>query len=67
MDRITTQARLLDVLITDLHEINLRKKKYMVDTITNMQLADLNSKPHGGKSLINIIGSPIGACLYPYP
>ena len=39
----------------------------MVDTISNMQLADLNSKPHGGKSLRNIIDSAIDACFNPPP
>ena len=59
-DRITTQARPLDVLITALHELHLRKKIEMVNTRSNVQLADLNSKPHGGKSLRNIIDRAIG-------
>ena len=37
----------------------------MVDTISNMQLSDLSSKPHGGKSLQNIIDRAIRARLYP--
>ena len=46
---INNQARPLDVLITDLHEIYLTYIFEMVYTISNMQLADLNSKPHDGK------------------
>ena len=37
----------------------------MVDTISNMQLADLNSNPHGRKSLRDIIDRTIGICFYP--
>ena len=43
------------------------EKNEMVDTRSNMQLADLNSKPHGGKSLQNIIDRAIGAQFYPPP
>ena len=50
-DIITPQSRPLDVLITALHELHLRKIFDMVDTRSNMQLAELNSKPHRGKSL----------------
>ena len=32
-----------------------------------MQISDLNSKPHGGKSLRDIIYRAIGVCLYPPP
>ena len=39
----------------------------MVDTRSNMQLADLNSKHHGRKSLRNIIDRAIGVCFYPPP
>ena len=39
----------------------------MVDTRSNMQLADLNSKPHGRKSLLNIIDHSIGVRFYPPP
>ena len=63
---IITQARSLDFLITALHEIHL-KKNYMVDTRSNMQLADLKSNPHGRKSIRKIIDSPIVARLYPSP
>ena len=37
----------------------------MVDTRSNMQLADLNSKPHGGKSLRNLIDRAIEDRIYP--
>ena len=66
-DQITPQARPLEVLITALHELYLRKTFDMVYTRSNMQLADLSSKPHGGKSLRNIIDRDIGARLYPFP
>ena len=36
----------------------------MVDTRSNMQLSDLNYKPHGRKSLRNIIDNTIGSFLY---
>ena len=39
----------------------------MVDTRSNMQLADLDSKPYSGKSLQNIIDRAIGARFYPPP
>ena len=42
-DRITPQSRPLGVLIIALHELHLRKIFEMVDTRSNMQLADLNS------------------------
>ena len=32
-----------------------------------MQLADLNYKPHGGKSICNIIDRAIGVRFYPPP
>ena len=41
VDRITNKARPLDVLITALHELHLKKTFEMVHTISNMQLADL--------------------------
>ena len=39
----------------------------MVDTRSNMQLDDLNYKPHGGKGFQNLIDRAIGARLYPPP
>ena len=42
---ITPQASPLDALITTLHDIYLCRKFDMVGTISNMQLADINSKP----------------------
>ena len=66
-DRINPQASPIDVLITALYELNLRKTFEMVDTRSNMQLADLNSKPHGRKSLLNIIDRSIGVRFYPPP
>ena len=67
MDRISHQARPLDVLITAHHELRIRKTVEMVDKISNTQLTELNSKPHGGKSLINLIDSDIGDHLYTHP
>ena len=37
----------------------------MVDTRSNLQLSELNSKPHGGQSLRDIIYHVIGTHLYP--
>ena len=37
----------------------------MVDTRSNLQRDDLNFKPHGGKSLQNIIDRAIDAQFYP--
>ena len=39
----------------------------MVDTRSNMQLADLKSKPRGGKGIINIIDCGIVDLFYPRP
>ena len=36
----------------------------MVDTRSNMQLADLNSNPHGGKIHIDFIDPSIGTWFY---
>ena len=52
---INPQSIPLDVLNNALYELHPRKTFEMLDTILNMQLADLNSKLHGGKSLRNII------------
>ena len=38
-----------------------------MDKISNMQLADLNYKPHGVKILRNIIDCAIGVRFYPPP
>ena len=66
-DGINPQAIPLDVLITALHELHIRETFEMVDTRTNMQLADLNFKPRGGKSLQNIIDCSIGVIFYTLP
>ena len=66
-DRIITQARPLNVLITSLHELHLRKIFHMVGTRSNMKLSNLKSKPQGGKSLKNIIDHAIGDHFYPTP
>ena len=63
-DRITPQARPLDVLITALCKFHLRKKIDMVDTRSNMQIYDLNYKPRGGNILRIIIDHAIGSQLY---
>ena len=57
---ITPQEINLNILITDLHEIHPPQKFERVDTISDMQLADLNSKPYGTKFVINVIDSAIG-------
>ena len=61
--RITPQSRPLDVLITSLHELHLQKTFEMVDTRSNMQFSDLNSKLHGRKSLNDFIDRAIVSCL----
>ena len=66
-DRITPQARYLNILITAIHELHLRKTFDMVDPRSNMHLANLNYKPHVGKSLINTIDRAISARFYPSP
>ena len=64
---ITPQSRPSNVLITDLHELHLQFFFEMVHTISNMQLADPNSKPHGGKIIRDIIEHTIGVRFYPPP
>ena len=64
---IKPQARPLDVFVATLREIHLRETFYMVNTISNMQLSDLNSKPYGGKILIDIIGHAIIIRFYSPP
>ena len=49
--RITPQARPKGFLITALHELCLLKTSEMVDTRSNIQLAELNSKPQGHPSV----------------
>ena len=58
---ISPQYRPLIILIANLHEHNLSKTFDMVGKRSNMKLYDLNSKPHGGKSLRDIIYLSIGA------
>ena len=66
-NKITPQARPLDVLITSIHELHLIKTFEMMYTQSNMQLADLNYKPHEGKSLRNLIDCSIGDLFYTPP
>ena len=49
-NRVTPQDIPTNNLITDIHELHIRKTFKMVNTRSNMQLADLNSKPHGETS-----------------
>ena len=64
---ITLQYRPLDVLVTGLHKPNTRKIFEMVDTRSNMQLDNLNYKPHVRKSLRDLIYCVIGFRFYPTP
>ena len=64
-DSITPQYRPIEILITALHKFHIRKKFVIVDTRSNMQISDHKSKPHGGKSLRDLIDQVIGVCLYP--
>ena len=57
--RITPKVRPLDVLINALDKIHLCKKFDIVERISNMQISDINSKPHGGKILIGLIDRAI--------
>ena len=67
VDRITPQSRTLYVLITAIHKLHLWKKLDMEDTISNMHLFDLKFKPHGRKSLRNVIDRTTGVLLYSPP
>ena len=64
---IPPQYRPLIILIANLHEHNLSKTFDMVEKRSNMKLYDLNSKPHGGKSLRYIIDQAIVSHFYPPP
>ena len=64
---ITPKARPLDVLVAALHEFCLLKIFYMVDIISNVQLADLKSKLHKGKVLKKFFYRATGVRLYPPP
>ena len=66
-DVITPQSIPISALITALHELRIRKTFEMVDTRSYMQLSDLNSKPHGRKSLQNMNDCDIGVLFYPPP
>ena len=61
---ITTQYRTINVLITDIHELHILKTFEMADTRSNMQLADPNSKPRGGKSLRDLVDHSIVSHFY---
>ena len=63
-DRITHQARHLEVLIIDLHKHHIRKND-MVGKKPNIEFNDLNYKPHGGESLRDLIDHAIGNHFYP--
>ena len=66
-DIITPQSRPLDVLVTALHELHIRKTFEMVDTRSKIQLDDLNSNPHGRKSLRYLIDRVISVRFHPQP
>ena len=66
-DSITPQSRPINILITDLHDHFLCRTFYMVDIGSNIPLAELNSKPHGGQSLKYFIYRSISALFYPPP
>ena len=63
-ERITLQATPLKIFITALYGILLRKNIEVVYKRSNMQLVDLNSKRHGGKSLRDLIDRAILVCFY---
>ena len=63
--RITPNVRHLDVPLAYLHEQYLRKIFDLHYIITSLQQADINTKPHGGGSLKNVILDLIGFSFYP--
>ena len=65
VDIITPQARPPSVLITDLQKHHTQNTFEMVNTRSNMYLADLKSKPHGGKGLRDVIDLVVVLCYYP--
>ena len=64
-DRITPEARPLDVLITGLHEHKLRGTFSIHDCRSDLQLAYFNSKPLGGDLLANKVYWAVGARYLP--
>ena len=67
VDIIKSQDRPIGVLITALHEHRPCKKIDMVDTRSNIKLAELNYKNHGGKSLRDLVDCAVGECFYNPP
>ena len=63
--RLTPQVRHLDVPIAWLHEQWLRKVFEVIYTNTKLQKADINTKPHGGATLKDIILDLIGFKYFP--
>ena len=64
VNRITPQARYINILITDLHKYHLRQTFVTVDTISNTQLDDLNYKTQEVQILIYLVDQFICACFY---
>ena len=62
---ITTQDQPLEFLITALYDYHLRQTFVTVHTRSNMQLAYLNSGPHGGKIFRYLVDFTIGNQFYP--
>ena len=65
--RIASQAGPLDILITALCELHLRKTFEIVDIKSNIQLSDLNFNPRGIKSLRDLIERSIESRFYNPP
>ena len=64
-DRITPQARPIDVLITSLHEHHARGTFAIADCKSQLMLADFNSHPIGGDQLANRVFWAAGTRFLP--
>ena len=62
---ITPQSSPIDVLIASLHELHIRNTFDMADTRSNMQISDINSKPHNWQSPRDLIYWVISVWFYP--
>ena len=63
-NRITNPVRQLDVLITTINDLHIHNTLDMLGTRSNIQFANINSKPHGRQSLRDIIDKTISVFFY---
>ena len=64
-DRLTSQVRHLDTIISWLHENFVKHIFHPEYTNTKLQSADINTKPHGGPDLKSMLLPLIGFQHYP--